>query len=240
MIPSLRRDLPRMAFGHRVGIDVKVFAEVPSVAGVPDLAGVRFDARAIQARREGEVRPLATEAEVKAVLAITSGPLQIGELARRIRRSPDYVRRAVVPLLIQQGWVTEVDGLVRRRGEARWIAQRVVTVEAKLRDWTKAIGQARRQQMSADAAYIALDASGMRSITPHLDRVAEGGVGVIAVDSQSQRSRVLVRPRRIQPERTLVGRMLIAERCLEMWGRGQMNGQIYPVFGWTVPELTQD
>jgi len=27
--------------------------------------------------------------------------------------------------------------------------------------------------------------------------------------------------------------MLIAERCLEMWDRGEVKGQIYPVFGWT-------
>lgn len=233
MIPSLRNSLPRMAFGHRQTTGVEVFSEVPAVHGIPDLAAIRFDWDAVERRRAAGVRPLATDTEVRVVTALRVGPLRSTDLARRIRMSPDYVRRAVIPLLVQQGWVTTDGASVELRPDAVWIARRVVTVEAKLRDWQRAIGQARRQQLSADAAYVALDSVACQNIKNDLDRIAAGGIGVISVDAGSGRSTVLVRPRSLSKARSFMGRMLIAERCLEMWSRGERQGQIYPVFGWS-------
>ncbi|WHE35166.1 hypothetical protein [Microbacterium sp. BDGP8] len=239
MMPVLRRALPRLAFRHESNSPVEVFSEVPAVHGVPDLAGVRFDFERIAARAARGVRPLTTDAEVRAVLAVGDATLTTREIADRTRMSSDYVRRAVAPLLIEQGWMewTEENRLRRRQG-AQWVGKRVVTVEAKLRDWRRALTQARRQQLSADAAYIALDASTVSRVTDHLAEIARGGVGVIAVDCDQQRARVLVRPNTTPDSRRAVGRALLAERSLEMMLRGTREGQIYPVFGWTAPHLT--
>lgn len=239
MMPILRRALPRLAFRHEAHSPVEVFSEVPAVYGIPDLAGIRFDFQRIAERAALGVSPLTTDAEVRAVLAIGNGVVTTREVAERTRMSPDYVRRAVAPLLIEQGWAewTE-DGRLRRRARAQWVGKRVVTVEAKLRDWRRALTQARRQQLSADAAYIALDASAVGRMTEHLSEIARGGVGVISVDCDYQRARVLVRPPATFDSRRAVGRALLAERSLEMMLRGTREGQIYPVFGWTAPHLT--
>jgi hypothetical protein len=239
MMPILRRALPRLAFRHESNSSVEVFSEVPAVHGIPDLAGIRFDFERIAKRSALGIRPLTTDAEVRAVLAIGDGTLTTREVADRTRMSSDYVRRAVAPLLIEQGWMewTE-DGRLRRRAGAHWVGKRVVTVEAKLRDWRRALTQARRQQLSADAAYIALDASTVGRVAEHLAEIARGGIGVIAVDCNQQRARVLVRPNTTLDSRRAVGRALLAERSLEMMLRGTREGQIYPVFGWTAPHLT--
>jgi hypothetical protein len=235
MIPILRDALARLTFGRSVASAVEVFTEVPAMHGIPDVAAVRFDLDIVARRRAASVRPLSSDVEVRAALALREGPLATKELASRLQMSTDYVRRAIVPMLVDLNWVQADGGVLTRNPEAAFAGRRVVTVEAKLRDWRGAIGQARRQQLSADAAYIALDAPSLRAIDGDLDQLAAGGIGVIAVDASLRVARVLVRPKARPSGRSAVGRMLVAERCLEMLDRGTREGQIYPVFGWTMP-----
>jgi hypothetical protein len=235
MIPALRAALPDLAFGHRYRPYVEVFTEVPAVHGRPDVVGVRFDADALRRRTLAGIVPLSGDAEVRAIHALGKGGAEIGEIAARIGMSRDYVRRAVVPLLSDLGWIVRDAERVVRRPEADWAGQRVVTVEAKLRDWRRALAQARRQKRSADAAYIALDARSSARVAPHAAQIAQGGIGVLSVHPNSGRVHVLARPAASPKRDTAVGRALIAERALEMMNRGTREGQISPVFGWTLP-----
>lgn len=151
----------------------------------------------------------------------------------------DYIRRAVLPLLERLNWVTQTNSTVTLNPPARFVGRRVVTVEAKLKDRGRAYNQAQNQQRSADAAYIALDATKTTAVKPHLDGIAERGIGVIEVDATTGRHRVLARPHPNVPKTaTLVGRTLIAERCLDLALRGERAGQVAPVFGWTHPHFT--
>lgn len=238
LVDTLRDQLPRLMFSDASLADVETFTEVPAIRGVPDLASIRFDRTAIARRHELGIRPLTTDIEVRAVLALGRRPKTIADLAVRMRTSPDYVRRAVIPLLFDQGWVDSAgDGRVARADGAEPVMRRVVTVEAKLRDWHGALSQARRQRLSADDAYIALEPSAVASAADELAYVAESGIGIISVDAGTSEARVWARPRRrLASTQSAVGRMLIAERCLEMWERGEREGKIYPVFGWTRPE----
>ncbi|MFK4729491.1 hypothetical protein ROT00_07380 [Agromyces mediolanus] len=237
MLPALRAAIPELAFGREYRAAVETYREVPAVHGIPDLAAIRFDEAALARRDQAGITPLSTDVEVRAVLALGQEALNLGELAERMRATRDYVRRAVLPLLEGENWVVRTDdGRIRRHPDALWAARRVVTVEAKLRDWTRAVAQARRQRLSADAAYIAVDHAATASMLAELDAIAANGIGVITVGADTGRCRVLVRPQRVLTRnQTMVGRMLIAERCLDMRARGESDGQIYPVFGWTAP-----
>lgn len=235
MIPALRAALPGLAFGHRYRWAVEVFTEVPAAHGRPDLVGVRFDASALVTRVAAGVLPLSGDAEVRAVHALGSRGVDVGELSSRIGMSRGYVSRAVVPLLSDLGWVTRDGDVVVRRAEACWAARRVVTVEAKLKDWRRALAQARRQMRSADAAYIALDAQSGARLRPYLGQIAASAVGVLSVHPSSGRVDVLVRPAALAARETAVGRALLAERALEMLSRGTREGQVSPVFGWSPP-----
>lgn len=238
LVSVVRDALPRLAFRHDKTATVEVFSEVPAVHGVPDLVGIRFDAARLHLREQGGVRPLSTDAEVRVVMAVGERRT-IRELGDRAGLSNDYVRRNMIPLLNELGWIeSDGAGAIRRRPEAQWVAGRVVTIEAKLRDWRKALAQARRQRLSGDAAYIAMDALAMQGLTPYLTKLAEEGIGAIAVDAESKRAVVLSRPARIVGTHREVGRNLLSERCLGMLEQGTREGQIYPVFGWTLPPAT--
>lgn len=235
MIPALRAALPALAFGHRFRHAIEVFTEVPAIHGRPDVVGIRFDQLAVQQRRVAGIVPLSGDAEVRSVHALGLHGADHGQIASSIGMSRDYVRRSIVPLLSDLGWVLRDGENVIRRPEAVWVGQRVVTVEAKLRDWRRALSQARRQKNSADAAYIALDIRAAARMTPYARQIAEGGVGVLSVDPDSGSVRVLARPAASSKVATVVGRSLIAERALDMMNRGTHEGQISPVFGWTLP-----
>jgi hypothetical protein len=235
MVPLLRGNVARIAFGTRTAEQVHTFTEVPAVHGVPDVTAVRFDESIVARRRAAGVRPLTTDTEVSAILSIGSRS-SVEVVAQRMRTTTDYVRKAVLPLLEQAGWVTVDGGEIHRIPEAGWVGRRVVTVEAKRRDWVRAVAQARRQRYSADAAYVAVDAAAAPVVDENVVRVAHEGIGLLAVDAATQKVRVLARPvGRLGPDLTRLGRILIAERCLAMRERGVHEGQIYPVFGWLGP-----
>jgi len=235
MLPALRGAIGQMAFGS-VGQDrVHVFGEVPAVAGIPDLVAVRFDEEAIRARKAAGVLPLATESEVR-IAQEAATPCTASELAQRVGLSADYLRRVVLPGLQDSGWLERDGPYFQRTRTALDVGQRVVTVEAKLRDWRRAFSQAKRQGRSADAAYIAVPAATARLMGADLEAIASRGIGVISVGPPAQKPRVLIRPVRIPSATTRVGRMLLAERALALHLQGHTEGQVSPVFGWVLPE----
>ncbi|MFJ3490220.1 hypothetical protein [Leifsonia aquatica] len=213
------------------------FREVPAVRGIPDLVAVRFDPEVVATRAELDIRSLSSDVEVRVVQALRkAGPVEVGELADQINLTRDYLRRSVLPMLEQLGWVTTVAGTVNLQPGTKPVGRRVVTVEAKLRDWLRAFNQARNQLYSADAAYIALDEATAATAVKQVDAIAERGIGVITVNAESGRHRVLVRPKRVlDTKKTAVGRELIAERSFGLWQAGERAGQVSPVFGWYLP-----
>ena len=241
MVGPLRDALPRLAFRHEPQSPVQVFTEVPAIQGIPDLVGVRFIEKNIDLRQRAGVLPLSSEIEVRTIMALGYEVLDASELAYRTQTSRTYMRRAVLPLLGDLGWIQlRSENQVCRRPEALWVGRRVVTVEAKLKNWQTALAQARRQRYSADAAYIALDAASVGPVGNYLGAIASSGVGVIAVDSKTRLAQVLVRPERQDFCSFGAGKILLAERCLDMLIRGTKEGQIYPVFGELPPSSSRE
>lgn len=238
MVPYLHEALPRLTFRHETRSPVKVFTEVPAIRGVPDLVGVRFIPSNIDKRASAGVLPLSTDIEVRTISAFNSETLSAEELAKRAKVSLNYMRGAIIPLLEELGWVGSRGTNYFRRPEAVWVARRIVTVEAKLKDWRSALTQARNQSRSADAAYIALDSTKTAPMHPYLQDIAINGIGVMVVDKSMGRCHVLVRPAP-NVDNDAVGKHLLAERCLEMMQRGSYQGQIHPVFGRTPPVSSQ-
>lgn len=233
MIPSLKRAIPELAFGHRYRDDVDVFTEVPAEFGKPDVVAVRFDRRAITVRDRLGVQPLLGYSEVRVVHAIGSAGAEIGEISAEIGLSRDHLRRAVVPLLSDLGWIYREGDRYLRRREVEWAVRRVVTVEAKLGDWRRALYQARRQLTSSDATYIALDASSTNRVRPYLSELSAAGVGVLTVSAATSVVATLSRPTRSGKVAGAVGRSLLGERTLAMLAEGRHEGAIGPVFGWS-------
>lgn len=239
LVEALRPALSRTLFSPLVRDQIEIFSEIPAVHGIPDLAAIRFDWESVRRRSLLGIQPLTSDTEVRVVLAISNRRLTPAQISDRVGLSEEHLQRSVLPYLTEQGWIRKTSsGRVEKLREARNVGIRIITIEAKLRNWRSALHQARRQRFSADAAYIALESSRTLSIVNDIPFMAAQGIGVLSVNAETNQVSVLARPTNSLPSgSTSIGRMLIAERCLDMWNRGEREGQIYPVFGWSRPHL---
>lgn len=206
-----------------------VLFEVACTAGVPDLVLLELDHDAINERRGAA--PLGHPVDVRALLALQSSPqvpmpaTAIGEWAQV---SAEHLRRTVLPRLVDGGHAVAVDGGWLGSYPFRSLARRVVTVEAKLRDWRSGLAQASRHAVVADEAWLVVD---VRAITPARARLAafaQFDVGLASLSREGLLDRVSTPHvnRSRQP-----GRELLVERAVALHLSGCNSGELPRVFG---------
>jgi len=216
-----------------------VLFEVPCTAGIPDIVLLQLDKKAVAARVGTE--PLVEPVDVRLVLAMaavgapTSRSWTSDDLASRTGVSATHLRRLVLPRLIETGHVVASEGGWSPTYAFRSLAYRIITIEAKLRDWRGGVAQASRHTAVADAAWVAIDARSAGAAMKHPEWFAMYGVGLVAV-SPSGNVEPLITPgpsRTRQPDREL-----LAERAAALHKSGQVSGPLLKVFGQTLVAST--
>jgi hypothetical protein len=217
---------------------VAVF-EVPSAAGIPDVVAAVLDADALAARlRTGfVVEPPMLAAILALSRGLTAGAaLPVADVAAHASVTSSYAAAKVLPALADRG-------LAERAGSGSWMATglwssaatRVVTVEAKLRDWRRGLAQAIRHASGADEAWLVLDAAAARRADAYRAVFEVRGVGLAALDDGGALE-PLVAPSG-QAEVLPLRRELLAERVAALYCSGQTSGPVGRVFGrhlWAV------
>jgi hypothetical protein len=209
-----------------------VLFEVPCTAGIPDIVLLQLDEKAV-AERVG-TEPLSEPVDVRLILAMaavrnpTSRSWTVDDLALGAGVSAAHLRRHVLPRLIETGHVVAGEGGWSPAYRFRSLARRIVTIEAKLRDWRGGVAQASRHTAVADRAWVAIDARSAGTAASHPEWFTMYGVGLVAVSSNGT-VEALIAPgssRTRQP-----GRELLAERAAALHLSGQVSGPLPRVFG---------
>lgn len=229
IVDRLARGLP----GYR-SAPAHVLFEIPAAAGIPDVLRVAFSPAEIRRRTELGLAPVLDLTAVRSLAAVSGGPAGLGDVARRAGVTLDYLRRMVVPRLIDDGWLNPLSGrgdrtVVSPRHIYRSLVSSVVTVEAKRRDWRSAISQARRHQACADRAYVAIDAATPGRLLNLAEELARGGIGLLTVDASTGRAVEIARPTVGRPRED--ERRLIGERAWMLVGCGRSRWETFEVFG---------
>jgi hypothetical protein len=215
-----------------------VLFEVACSAGVPDLVLLDLDEQAVAARADTAM--LVEPVDVRVMLSLQASPavpVRPGDLADSVLVSTDYLRRRVLPRLVAGGHIEDVEGEWRARYHFRSLARRVVTVEAKLRDWRGGLGQATRHTAVADEAWLILDADACQPAASRSDWFTTYGVGLGSLSSEGELTQ-LVQPtvnRSRQPHREL-----LVERAVGLHLRGEVSGPLPRVFGNVLVASTGD
>ena len=231
MLAPLARQAQQLLAGS------KVLFEVPSTAGIPDLTLVSPDSTAIDARAGRAA--LLESIDVKVMLALKQFPgysVDIDELSSACQVSAGYLRRSVLPRLI--------DGLHLEKDERRWrslykwqsLAKRIVTIEAKKQDWRRGIAQASRHTAVADEAWLVLDSRSSKAARQRTDWFSLYGVG-LGLISVNEEWTTVVPPginRSRQPQREL-----LVERAMGLYLKGSASGPIPRVFGTVLVASTE-
>ena len=234
LVETLRPALPRTLFPRKVSGRIEVFSEVPARIGIPDLTVIRFKPEILQLRHVSSIEPLETVNQIAIALALESGSLSLELLSRKVALPTNLLRNAILPQLRDSGWVVFSNQVeISRRPEAIWAHKKIITIEAKLKDWSGGIAQARRQSLSSDESYIALDAANSEPIKCHIEGLATRGLGVLLAEAERGKVTLVSRPVPNAPDKNsaLLGKALIAERCIAMEEKGIYRGEIFPVFG---------
>lgn len=211
-----------------------VLFEVACAAGVPDVVLMDLDRGELS--RRGGAGPVTDPVGVRVLVAMAtkrppawSDCWSPAELALLAGVSERHLRRTVLPRLRAAGHVVAATcGLWAPAYPYRSLARRLVTVEAKLRNWRGGVAQASRHAAVADAAWVALDARSVGSALAGPEWFSAYGVGLASVSSCGL-VELLIAPgasRSRQP-----GRELLAERAAELHLSGQVSGPLPSVFG---------
>ena len=210
---------------------VAVF-EVQSAAGIPDVVATVFDQDVIAARADTGF--VTDPAGLAALLALSDAlgrcrALDARQVAAAAGVTASYARSRVLPGLAARGLaVMTAPGRWTAAGPHRSPASTLVTIEAKLRDWRRGLGQAARHASGADAAWLVLDRACIRPAAVRSDWFRATGVGLAGL-GQDGTLQLLLQP---SGQVMLRGRReLLAERLAELHCSGAVSGPVVRVFG---------
>ena len=221
----------------------KVFFEVPLAAGVPDMVVVAFDNEVARKRLAAGLGPVVDVVAVRVLVALATGAQDVGDVAAAAGVSPGHLRRRILPALVSTGWVElGPGGVVSVLHAYEPVVSWAVSVEAKRREWAKAVGQAHRHLPAADRVFVALDSAYAGRAVENAKYLAGTGLGVVTVNASPVAPSAAVdvvtfpkpnRPRLPRGHRRTnpAAKALLGERAWDLELAGRQTGPTYPVFG---------
>ncbi len=217
-----------------IGARSRVFFEVQSTSGVPDVVLVCFDEEAVRRRRlrsQGLILDLADMSVLFSLQKRLGETLSPSQIAKQTHLSPGHISSAVLPRLARSGHVEKRSrGQWRAVSRFRSLATRICTIEAKIRDWRGGYHQTLRHGLAADEAWLVLDAELSAPALAHRDWFSIAGIGLASLD-QKTGLKPLVPPKPDRGQGGSVYRELLVERAAELCMRGKVSGPIHHVFG---------
>lgn len=137
-----------------------VVGEVPAAQGIADIVGVRFDTEAIRGRLGSAIGPVTSPLRVRVLhLLREDRAVRTSTLAARLGTNASALTRSTLGPLAELGLVELRADMIRSTGAWRPVAAHVTAVELKLSKWRDALRQADNFAISADRAWLVLDAS---------------------------------------------------------------------------------
>lgn len=210
---------------------VAVF-EVQSAAGIPDVVATVLNRDVLEERSAAGF--VTDPAGLAALLALSDArdacrSLDARQVAAATGLTVPYVRARVLVGLGARGLaVMTAPGKWTATYRYRSPARTLVTVEAKLSDWRRGLGQAARHAAGADAAWLVLDGARTQPAVSRAEWFRAAGVGLAGLDPDGT-LRMLLRPAGADVLRAR--RELLAERLAELYCSGAVSGPVGRVFG---------
>lgn len=209
-----------------------VVFEVQAAAGVPDIVVIVLDKAVFAARRE---TGFITEPPfINALMALSrardiGAPMTPEDVAVGIGVTRAYVASRILPWLRDRGFAVQVEAS-RWSASTRYrsVAEEVVTVEAKLRDWKRGLGQASRHAAGADRSWLVMDAAYLAAARASVRWFRDSGVGLAGLDGTGRLS-PLISP--LGAHVLATRRELLAERAASLHAAGSLSGPVRRVFG---------
>lgn len=219
--------------------DVNTFFEVQAPAGIPDVVLVQFNQSEVAKRYKLGLEPVLDLPSMSALITLqtlsrkydrTGDGFKTSQISSLSGVSPGHLSSSVLPKLAHGGHLERVKrGYWTVTYSNRSLARKIVTVEAKIRDWRSGYSQTLRHRISADQAWLVLDSGFANPALAHSDWFRQGRIGLATLHEDHG-----LRPKVTPPQRIDVSaayRELLAERAFLLHRTGQVSGPVQHVFG---------
>lgn len=177
--------------------------------GVPDLTALVGHSRLLEARLSHETPPLINEVDAAVTAtAHTQRPKSADAIARTLGWPSETILRRI-PGLIRSGALLPAGPKTFTRPEALQPVGQIVAIEAKVKDWRKALAQVRSYRVWADNYVIVIGALARPLLAQLRSEVVQDSAGLV-VDGRwvvRPRKRVLSRAKRLWASEHLVAAM---------------------------------
>lgn len=232
MLGAIARAPAALAGRRRASRNPQVLFEFFGAAGTPDVVFLEFDEDELERREELGLVPVLNYNAIAVLIALSAGPLGVRALSEAVGMTSAHLRRAILPDLEARTWLDHSGREWRCREPIQPLARWIVAVEAKRRDWRRALAQAERYRSFANRAVVVLDAAANLRPARELAE-SQTGVGLASLDARSGRIEPLLLPRwqRAGSERDYVW---AGEQAYHMRRLGALSGPVLPVFGRTL------
>jgi hypothetical protein len=224
----------------------ETYFEVQTLRGVVDILFVVPDANVLATREAFAVPPVTDSAQASTLLALTAlsstspealSGASLDILASLAPVGREHLRRRVLPLLTESGWVTRCnDGTWTIRTGYRIPLKRIVAVEVKRESWRRGLTQAVSHTEFADTTFVALDAAHLPPVSKVQSAFVHAGVGLVSVERafsddlvRGPNVGVLLAATRQKAQE--VARAVVAERVVALREAGAWSGEVGHVFG---------
>ena len=232
MLAAIARAPAALAGRRRAGRNPQVLFEFFGAAGTPDVVFLEFDEHELDRRDRLGLAPILNYNAIAVLIALSARPLGVRALSEAVGMTPAHLRRTILPDLEERTWLEHAGREWRSREAIRPLARWIVAVEAKRRDWRRALAQAERYRTFANRAVVVLDAAANLQPAQELAK-SQMVVGLAKLDARRGRVEPLLLPpwQRASSERDYV---LAGEQAYHMRRSGIPSGPVLPVFGRTL------
>lgn len=109
---------------------------------------------------------------------------KIKDFSERIGYSVGYAKE-IVNFYVKSGYVEKLDGAEYRViREYDIVLDEIIAIEAKLKDWKRALQQAKRYKKFAKQSYVLLDESNISAALKNLDEFEKYNIGLISLSDE--------------------------------------------------------
>jgi DNA-binding MarR family transcriptional regulator len=159
---------------------------------IPDLLAARVDLRVLRARVRAEQWEALNSSELRLLALLREDrSVSVRSAANRLGYTHPTTRR-LLRRLEHLGYAGQDRASSFRRIRSRYrIFTRLIAVEAKLRDWRRALVQARSHRSFAQESFVVFDAAYADRFNRAKPHFMSSGTGLIAVDTEGNVERLI-------------------------------------------------
>jgi hypothetical protein len=153
--------------------------------GISDLTVFSFDQRAIESRLKGFNDPITGKFAVKVLIAVLNGSSTIEQIAKSTGVKSERTILTILDTLSSTGFVKSTSkGYVSEYDLSILEGDRILAIEAKVKDWKSGVRQAMRYKEYADYSYLAIYEDHIKPCLKHLGVFEQLGLGLVGVSDQ--------------------------------------------------------